>query len=59
MVTSLRFPNELEALRKRAALIAHVTRHGHGPVNSHVSERWIISSRQRVGILNTADTPAY
>lgn len=38
VITDVRFPNEIEAIRHRGGVIVRVEREGHGPANGHVSE---------------------
>ncbi len=38
VITDVRFPNEIAAIRERGGIIARIDRTGNEPVNSHVSE---------------------
>lgn len=39
VITDVRFPNEVKAVRDRGGFIVRIQREGHGPVNGHVSEQ--------------------
>lgn len=41
VVTDVRFPNEVEAIKGRGGVVVKVVREGHKPPNNHVSELYV------------------
>jgi hypothetical protein len=41
VITDVRFPNEVQAIRDRGGLIVKIVREGHKPPNNHVSETYV------------------
>jgi len=38
VISDVRYPNEVEAIRSRGGVVVRIVRHGVGPANSHISE---------------------
>lgn len=55
VITDVRFPNEVEALRNQGAHIWKVVRPGYGPVNGHASDSYIDSIEADATIYNHGD----
>ncbi len=52
VITDCRFPNEVEAIRRRGGIIIRITRPGVGPVNGHASETAIDHIEPDAEVLN-------
>lgn len=50
--TDVRFPNEVEAIRRQGGILARVERPGFGPVNDHSSESALDDVKPELVILN-------
>lgn len=55
VVTDVRFPNELQMIRRRGGVVAWVQRPGVGPVNEHASEHSVLASDADYVINNDGD----
>jgi len=55
VVTDVRFPNEMYAIKERGGTVWRVTRHGVGPANDHSSENALTGRLFDNAILNNGD----
>lgn len=55
VVTDVRFPNEVAAVRGQGGLVYRITRPGFGPINSHISDTGIDDLKVDGTILNDGD----
>lgn len=58
VITDVRFPNEVDAVRKRGGELWRIIRPGGRPANDHVSETAIADVREDITIYNEADVDA-
>ena len=53
--TDTRFPNEVEAIRRRGGILVRVERPGYGAVNDHSSESALEEEKAELVVLNVGD----